>query len=80
MHENPSREGRRTSYSGLTVDDLPPPKPRATPTAAPAAIATMITIFAVSLCWGRGGGWVAVGGGSGGGGCFWSGADLGSCI
>ena len=52
-------------YAGLTVDDLPPPKPRATPTAAPAAMATMMRIFAVSLCWGRGGGAVAVGGSGG---------------
>ena len=56
---------RNWLYSGLTVDDLPPPKPRATPTAAPAAMATMIRIFAVSLCWGRGGGAVAVGGSGG---------------
>ena len=44
------------NYSGLTVDDLPPPKPKATPTTAPAARATMTRIFVVSLCGFRGGG------------------------
>ena len=52
-------------YSGLTVDDLPPPKPRATPTTAPAAIPTMTRILAVSLCWGRGGGVAGVVGSGG---------------
>ncbi len=45
----PAREdGER--YSGLTVDDFPPPKPRATPTTAPAATPTITRILAVSLC------------------------------
>src|ERR1700729_1240734 len=43
------------TYSGLTVDDFPPPRPRATPTTAPAARPTMTMILVVSLCWGRGG-------------------------
>jgi hypothetical protein len=41
--------GRLSAYSGLTVDDLPPPKPRATPTTAPAASATITMIFVLSL-------------------------------
>ena len=61
-------------YSGLTVDDLPPPRPKATPTTAPAAMPTMTRIFAVSLCTGRGaeerGCWLRRGG------SFWIGADL----
>ena len=43
---NPERLTQARVYSGLTVDDFPPPKPRATPTTAPAARATMTMTFA----------------------------------